>query len=179
MGAQLDVDGEDETLTVGDEGSEGDVDAELDFDYGATAVFVDWHVFGNSFHITVGAFQNNGEADLEATLVDNVVIDGQALAVDDLGPISGEVSLGDSVQPYVGIGWGRKFDGGLSLSVDVGVALLDPEVEFNATVNAGGTNGYNQAQLDAILRDMESDAEDELDDYELWPVLSIGLNYAF
>lgn len=178
MGAQLDVDDEDETLEVGDSGFEGDIDAELDFDYGASAVFVDWYIFKNSFHITFGAFQNNGEADLDATLVDNIVVDGQPLATDDLGPISGEVDLGDSLQPYLGIGWGRKFDGGLSLSIDLGVAVLDPEVEFNATALAG-TNGYTQAQLDAILSDLESDAEDELDDYELWPVVTIGLNYAF
>ena len=95
MGAQIDIEDEDETIEVGDSGGEGDVDAELDFDYGANAVFLDWHVFGGSFHVTFGAFQNNGEADLEAILVDDIIVDGQPLATTDLGPISGEISLGD------------------------------------------------------------------------------------
>ena len=180
MGARLDTDDEDETISVGDSGFEGDVDSELDFDFGAAALFFDWHVFGGGFHLTVGAFQNNGEADLNALLVDDVVINGVPLATDDLGPLSGELSLGDSLQPYVGIGWGRKTgNAGLSFSLDIGVALLDPEVSVDATVNGGGTNGYTQAQLDAILNDLESDADDDLDDYEYWPVVALGINYGF
>jgi hypothetical protein len=29
------------------------------------------------------------------------------------------------------------------------------------------------------LAEMESDADDELDDFDFWPVLAIGVNYAF
>jgi hypothetical protein len=57
--------------------------------------------------------------------------------------------------------------------------MLDTEVDFDATVNGGGTNGYDQAELDALLASLESDAEDDLDDYEFWPVFAIGVNYAF
>ena len=46
-------------------------------------------------------------------------------------------------------------------------------------LDASATGVVSQADVDAALRDMESDAEDELDDFEAWPVLSIGLNYAF
>lgn len=178
--AKIDIEGEDETVTVGDDGFEGDVDAELDFDYGATALFFDWHIFNGGFHLTAGMFKNNGAADFSGTLLSNIVIDGQALATDDLGPIGGEVSLGESYQPYLGIGWGRKAGGGggLSITVDVGVALLDPSVDLEATVLAG-TNGLTQAELDSRLRAMESDAEAELDEFELWPVLAVGVNYAF
>ena len=179
--AAIDVDGEDETVTVGDDGDEGDIDAELDFDYGTTAILVDWHVFSSGFRLTAGMLKNNGEADFDGVLQSDIVVGGDPLAVGDLvgGAIGGEVSLGDSYQPYVGIGWGRGAggDGGFSLSVDVGVALLDPSVDFEATV-AGGS-GLTQSELNAILRGIESDAEDELDDYELWPVLAIGVNYAF
>ena len=83
--------------------------------------------------------------------------------------------------PYVGIGWGRGAggEGGFSLTVDLGVAMLDPEIELEADVNPGGTNGLSQAELDSLLKEMEGDAEDELDDYELWPVFAVGVNYAF
>ena len=88
------------------------------------------------------------------------------------GPVGAEAAGGHQ-RP------GAGGDGGFSFSADLGVALLDPEVSFDAVVNAGGTNGYTQAELDAILVDLENDAEDELDDYELWPVAAIGINYAF
>jgi hypothetical protein len=49
LGAAIDIEGEEETVTVGDSGFEGDIDSELDFDYGATAVLLDWHAFDNKF----------------------------------------------------------------------------------------------------------------------------------
>lgn len=57
--------------------------------------------------------------------------------------------------------------------------MLDPDVDLEANVNTGGTNGLNQAELDSRLGELESDAEDDLDDFELWPVLAFGVNYAF
>jgi hypothetical protein len=180
-GAAIDIDSEDETVTVGDDGAEGDIDAELDFDYGANAVLVDWHAFNSNFRFTAGMMKNNGSADLTGVLQSDIVIDGVSLATDDLGDIGGDVSLGDSYQPYIGIGWGRGAggDGGFSFSADLGVAVLDPDVDLEAVVLPGGTNGYTQSELNAILVDLEKDAEDDLDDFELWPVLAIGVNYAF
>jgi len=179
---EIDIDDESETVTVGDDGFEGDIDAELDFDYGATAVLFDWHAFNNGFRFTAGMMKNNGAADLTGELLSGIVIDGQPLDPSDLvgGSIGGEVSLGDSYQPYIGIGWGRGAggDGGFSFSADLGVALLDTDVDFEADVIVGG-NFADQDALDASLRDLESDAEKELEDFELWPVLAIGVNYAF
>jgi len=182
-GAAVDIDSEDESVTVGDDGGEGDIDAELDFDYGANAVLVDWHAFNSNFRFTVGMMKNNGSADITGVLQSNIVVDGDDLAVDDLvdGAIGGDLDLGDSYQPYIGIGWGRGAggDGGFSFSADFGVAMLDPDVDFEATVAAGSPNGYTQAELDDILVGLEKDAEDDLDDLEFWPVLAFGVNYAF
>jgi len=180
--AEIDIDDESETVTVGDDGSEGDIDAELDFDYGATAVLFDWHAFDNGFRFTAGMMKNNGAADLTGELQSGIIIDGQALDPSDLvgGSVGGEVSLGDSYQPYIGIGWGRGAggDGGFSFSADLGLAMLDTDVDLEADVIAGG-NFADQDELEVSLRDLESDAEKELEDFELWPVLAIGVNYAF
>ena len=179
--SSIDLDDEDETLTVGDSGAEGDIDAELELDFGSNAVLVDWHVFNSGFRITAGMFKQTGEVDLSGTLQSDIVIDGELLAVNDLGEIGGEVKLSDSYQPYIGIGWGRIAGGkpGFTFTADIGVAMLDPEVDMSAQVNPGGDNGYTQQQLNDLLSDLEKDAEDELDDYELWPVLSLGFNYTF
>ena len=59
------------------------------------------------------------------------------------------------------------------------MTLLDPGVDFDATVNLGGASGLSQVELDFLLSEVESDAEDDLDDLEVWPVLAIGVNYAF
>lgn len=180
--AAIDLDDEDENVEVGDDGFETDIDAELDFDYGSNALLLDWHVTGGSFRLTAGMFRNTGAADITGTLVGSTVIDGQPLDVSDIaGDITGEVELAESYQPYVGIGWGRVAGGepGLSFSFDLGLALLDTEVDFEATVDPGGSNSLDQAQLDQLLRELEADAEDDLDDYEFWPVIALGINYAF
>lgn len=179
--SQVNIDDEDESVTVGDDGAEGDIDAELEFDFGSNAVVIDWHVFNGSFRVTAGMFKQTGAVDLSGNLQSDIVVDGQPLATDDLGEISGEVKLSDSYQPYLGIGWCRVAGGksGFSFTADIGVAMLDPEVELDADVNRGGTNGLRQGQLDQRLAELEGDAEDELDDLELWPVLSVGVNYTF
>ena len=55
----IDLDSENETIEVGDFGSTGDLDAELDFDFGATALLIDWYVFDGTFHLTGGLIRND------------------------------------------------------------------------------------------------------------------------
>jgi hypothetical protein len=57
--------------------------------------------------------------------------------------------------------------------------LLDPGVGFDATVDAGGANRLDQAEADILLAEIERDAEDDLDDLEVWPQwhLSLARNY--
>jgi hypothetical protein len=180
--SKVDITGESDSVSVGDSGSQADLDYDVDFDYGANALFIDWHVLGGGFRVSAGMFKNNGAAKGSAALQGAIVVDGQNLDPTDFnGDISAEVNLGDSYKPYIGVGWGRGAggDGGFSFSLDVGVALLDTSVDFNAAVNSGGANGLSQADLDSRLRSLEKDAESELDNFELWPVLALGVNYAF
>ena len=65
------------------------------------------------------------------------------------------------------------------MSVELGIALLDPSAEFEADVNVAGSNNLTQGELDDRIKAVEDDANDDLDDLEAWPVLSIGVNYAF
>ncbi len=178
----IDIDGRQESVEVGDQGSSANVDASLDLDFGATSLLFDWYVFDGTFHLTAGMMKNDSKLSFDGSLQGSIVIDGQPLDSSDIsGSISGNIGLGESFQPYFGIGWGRKagIEPGFSVSVELGVALLDPSANLNATVNSGGTNGLNQASLNDRLRDIENDVESEMSILEAWPVLSIGINYAF
>ena len=75
----VDIEGENETIEVGDSGSTGDLDAELDFDFGATALLIDWYVFDGTFHLTGGLVRNDSKLSFTGALQDGVVIDGEAL----------------------------------------------------------------------------------------------------
>ena len=178
----IDIDDQEETIEVGDEGATGDMDAVLGLDFGATALLFDWYIFDGSFHLTAGMMKNDSELSFTGALQDGIVVDGEPLDPSDInGDVSGEVSLGESFQPYVGIGWGRRAgdEGGLAFTAELGVALLDPSANLDAAVNVTGTNNLDQAELDDRIRGVEADAETELDEFEAWPVLTLGLNYNF
>jgi hypothetical protein len=174
----IDIEGENETYEVGDPGATADLDAELDLDFGATALLVDWYVFDGTFHLTGGLVRNDTKLSVSGTLQGSIVVDGNAL---DPSDINGDISLGESFQPYTGVGWGRKagIEPGHSVSVELGVALLDPSANLDADVNVAGSNSLTQAELDDRIKEIEDDANDDLSDLEAWPVLSIGVNYAF
>lgn len=174
----IDIEGEDETITVGDT-VEGDLDAELDLDFGSNAILIDWYVFNGSFHLTAGMLRHTGKVDLSAQLVGSVTFDtGDSIDPGDVSSgISGKIELADSYQPYVGIGWGRKAGGGagISITADIGVALLDPSASFEATA----TGALSQTEVNDRLRQMESDAESDLDGFEAWSIISLGVNFRF
>ena len=177
----IDIEDQNETITVGDT-VQGDLDTTLNFDYGATALFFDWYVFDGTFHLTAGMMKNNGKVAFSGVLQDTITLNGQTLSGDDIqGAIGGNISLGNSFQPYLGVGWGRKagYDPGFSLTVDLGVALLDPGVNLNAQISGSATSTKTQEQLDNDLRQLETDAESDLSQLEAFPIIALGLNYAF
>ena len=175
----VNIDDLNETITVGDAGSTGDIAATMSLDFGASSLLFDWYVFDGTFHLTAGMMKNNGKVAFSGALLSGITVDGLTLDPSDIsGDISGSISLGESYQPYLGIGWGRKADDnpGLSLSIEIGVALLDPKADLNAT--ASGT-GLSQTDLDIRINNAENDVNNDLALFEAWPVISIGLNYAF
>lgn len=178
----IDVDDQNETIEVGDAGATGDIDADLGLDFGATALLLDWYVFDGTFHLTAGFMRNDTKLSFSGTLLDSVTVDGEVLDPSDInGDISGDISLGETFLPYIGVGWGRKAGdgGGISVSFELGVAMLDPDADFDAEVNVSGSNSLDQAELERRLKGVEDDANDDLDEFEAWPVVSIGINYAF
>ena len=178
----IDIDDERETLQVGDDIDNAELDAVLGMDFGATALLIDWYVFDGSFHLTAGMVKNDTKLAFSGFLTGDITVDGEPISVDDIdGNITGNVSLGESFQPYLGVGWGRRAgdEGGFSFTAEIGVALLDSSVDLNAVVDPTGTNNLDQAELDSRIEGVEADAEAELDQFEAWPVLTLGLNYNF
>lgn len=176
----------DEEVVLDDAGNSATIDATMDLDFGATALLLDWYVFDGTFHVSAGMVKNDSKIDLQGVIRGNTVtFNGTPYNVSQDfadASITGTVSAGESFEPYLGIGWGRKADDdpGLSLSVEIGVVLMDPSVDLRGpTVSAANPNNISQAQLNADVDAAEQEANDDLSDLEAWPVLSIGLNYAF
>jgi hypothetical protein len=187
---------ENDTIDMEDEGNRAQVDAKLDLDFGSTALLIDWYPFDGTFHVTAGMMKNNSKATVTGNLVGGTAtIEGNtydiATAFANGGATSGTLSFGDSFEPYVGIGWGRKADDdpGLSLSFEVGVVMMDPKIDLvppdlqggsvTATDSLGNTVTVDTTQFNADFTEAEATANQDLEDFEMYPVISLGLNYAF
>ena len=159
-----------------------DIDAD-DADYKATielggyGVIFDYHPFGGKFRLSSGLLSNNTEVRGKATA-------NQPIQIGD-NPnnqlIGGEVDMvldaGGTV-PYIGIGWGSAASEGfpIGFGVDLGVIPMSPEVDVNII---GGNSAVILAQGNQVLDQEEAKIQDDLNEFELFPVLQFKASYRF
>jgi hypothetical protein len=121
-------------------------------------LLADWHPFAGIFHLTGGVMVNNNK--LEATGTDPATG----------GTVNATVTFNKTV-PYLGFGWsGNPKKTGFSFKSDIGVL-------FQGAPNASLTS--NNATLNANLGADQAALNDKLKNFKYYPVVSIGIGYAF
>jgi len=137
-------------------------------------LLADWHLFSGVTHLTAGAIYNNNEFNMTATPVGNYVFNGVSYPASTVGTASASVTF-NKVAPYLGLGWsGRASKTGFSFKSDIGVMYQgSPKAKLTAT------NPLGNAQLAADVAAAEAKMNTDLESYKLWPVISVGLGYAF
>jgi len=158
------------------DGETDGVNYDYDFEFESTSLLIDWHVFGGGFRLTTGALINDNEIFAQSD------ISGLTLEVGDtvftsaeVGRLEGDISF-DSYAPYLGLGWGRSITDGFSFVFDLGVVF-----QGGPTVNlqtVGGTLSDNSLLLDEVERE-EQELQDDANDFDVYPVVSLGLFYSF
>jgi len=152
------------------------VNYDYDFEFESTSLLIDWHVFGGGFRLTTGALINDNEIFAQSD------ISGLTLEVGDtvftsaeVGRLEGDISF-DSYAPYLGLGWGRSITDGFSFVFDLGVVFQgEPTVNLQTV---GGTLSDNSLLLDEVERE-EQELQDDANDFDVYPVVSLGLFYSF
>ena len=154
--------------------------AGIDYDFGlhlrSFSALVDWHIFDGPFRITGGVLPMNNEFDLEAFVNQNITIGDNIYTAAEAGTLSGRVDI-QGLAPYIGIGWGNPVGRGRRWGFysDIGVAFASaPDVVLRSNGTMAGDPTF---QID--LAKEERDIEDDLDDLEIYPVLSLGLYIRF
>jgi hypothetical protein len=166
------------------EASEIDYDADADLRTGTA--FLDWHPGGGSFRLTGGAVWNGNRIDGRSrpSASGTYDIGGVQVPVSVVERLDARANF-DPVAPYAGIGWGNPAASGrrAGLSLDLGVMFqgkadvrLTPEIPAGSPINS--VPGA-RAALDILLRREEQDLEDEAADYDLYPVVSLGVWFRF
>ena len=158
---------------------EGELVFDADLDWGAATALIDFYPFSGAFHLTAGLALNNNSIDLKGKPSGGVYnINGNDYSADELGSLKGEADWGGTA-PYVGIGWGRNVskDGHFSFNFDLGVMFTGkPDVSLSASCSASAPQC---AQLKDDLAKEEKDAEDELADADLLPIINFSVGYRF
>lgn len=138
-------------------------------------LLADWHLFNGVTHLTGGAIYNNNEFNMTATPVGSTyTFNGTAYPSSTVGTATATVTF-EKIAPYLGFGWsGRASKTGFSFKSDIGVLFQgSPKAKLTATGAAGSP--ALAADLTAAERKMNTD----LAGFNIWPVISIGLGYAF
>ena len=161
-------------------------------EYDATAdlrtaeALLDLHPGGGGFRLTGGLAYNGNKAHGSSLTPASGFYPIGDLQVPAalLGHLDGKIEF-DSLAPYAGLGWGNRFGAGnrLGFSFDLGV-LYQGKADVTLTPVFASTSPIPsipiaQAVLNAELRKEEADIEDDLADYQYYPVLSLGLTYRF
>ena len=124
------------------------------------AALADWHVFNGITHLTGGVIYNNNQFDVVST----------PTALVGTGTVLTTVTF-NKIAPYLGFGWsGRASKTGFTFRSDIGVMFQ------GAGTSAVTTTGSAQAlDKDAVKKDIDA----ELAKYKIYPVISVGIAYAF
>jgi hypothetical protein len=151
----------------------------------ATAL-LDYHPGGRGFRLSAGAIYNDTRIEGSSLPPSSGLYDigGVPVPVALVGTLDGKIDW-DPVVPYAGIGWGNAVGPGRSVrfALDLGAifqgkgkATLTPIIPANSPINT--TPGAREA-LQILLDREERDIEDDVADYTVYPVVSVGVSYRF
>lgn len=177
---------------------EDGIDYRAKLKFSSARLLADLKPFGGGFRISAGLYTGTPEVDLESRGGQDDYDIGDRTYTGDL-MLDGKVDIGGAA-PYLGIGWGGTTSGsGFGVSFDIGVLFASsPNASLDATGTAcdatatpgcdpNGPDGFNVNDLDdprAVQFQANKDAEiakleDDAKDYDLWPIIRLGLHYRF
>ncbi|HEY6516563.1 MAG TPA: hypothetical protein VIY50_10500 [Steroidobacteraceae bacterium] len=145
---------------------------------------LDWYVFSGSFHLTTGVAGNDTKLDVVGQPSQGTyTINGNTYSSSQVGSLTGQLKLGNSVSPYVGLGWGNPTgeDSRIHFLFDVGAIYGGtPSVTLTATCGGAAPAGSpicNQAQYG--LATEEAQLRHKADILRWYPMVSLGIGVRF
>lgn len=148
----------------GNVGDFGNAPVDVQLKLATVMALGDWYPTDGGLRITGGLAINQNKIDLNAA---SATINGKPGVA-----ATAEIKLGDSVSPYLGIGYATrpKDAKGFGFNFDLGVLFQNPTVHL--TLSGGGVT---QTDADAQLLKVKN----AVDAFKHTPVVGLGVNYAF
>lgn len=163
-----------------------DIEYDGDANLRTATALLDWHPGGRGFRLTGGLVYNATTLEGRSVPPPSGFYDigGVRVPVELVGTLDGEIDF-DPVVPYAGLGWGNALGagGGWSFSLDLGVIFqgqgdvtLTPVLPPGSPIlTVPGARELLQIQLERESREIEED----IADYDLYPVVALGVSYRF
>lgn len=172
------------------EEEEDGIDYDGDVDLSTIGLSADWHPFGGAFRVSGGAYLNGNEINALASGDGEYDIGSATYVSDPSDPVQVnlDAELGSGTVPFVAVGWGNspENESGLMFSFELGVLVTGtPSIDLTVSGSAQengvgpvidlGSDPTVQANVDEEIATLE----DDISDFELWPVLMLGVGYRF
>ncbi len=142
----------------------------------SVGAMLDWYPFDGGFRVSAGGRWNGNDIALSATPSNNVTIGGTTYTPAEIGRLTGTVEA-NPFAPVLTLGYGGDLSRGFTFGVEAGVMYQGaPEIK---NLQARGGLLENDPGLLGDLEDEEQRIENEVDAYQVWPVLQVMLMYRF
>ena len=143
-----------------------------------TGVLLDYYPFENNFRLSTGVYYNGNGFDgtIKSTKETKIEIGDKEYSLDELGSLDTKLVF-DKIAPYVGLGWGNDaHDKGWGFTFDLGV-MYHGEADVN--LEADIKNQALAQEINDATKREEVNSEDDLNDFQFYPVVMLGVNYSF
>jgi len=152
------------------------IDYDVDLALQTISLLANFHPFAGSFRLTAGVMINSNELKMTAKPSGlNYNIGGTDYLASDVGILKAAVTF-NKIAPYAGIGVGHSSSSGFGFNLDIGVLMQgEPSVDFKV---AGGILAGTEP-FDTDLAQEEANAEDDIKEFTMYPVIAAGINYRF
>jgi len=144
---------------------------------------LDWYVLAGGLRVTAGIYGGNTQVDVNGRPHDGTyTIDGTTYTAAQVGTLSGQLKFGNSVKPYVGLGWGNPFRGGpLTFTLDLGALYGGtPSVSLTAHCGVAAPPGSSACtQLQNSVAGERAQLASDVTVAKWYPVLNLGVSLRF
>ena len=137
-------------------------------------LLLDWHPWGQGFRVSAGGVINDNAIKLSADMKQTLELENTEYSVESL---DGSITFNRG-SLYLGIGYGNAAgtDGRWHFACDFGVMYHgEPEVNAHATAR----DPAQQANLDRDLQMETDNLQHDMKGFQYYPVIAVGVSYAF
>ncbi|MDO6385063.1 MULTISPECIES: hypothetical protein [Uliginosibacterium] len=159
--------------------TETDIDYDADAKLSTPRLLADVSV-GLGFRVTGGFYYSNSKVDLTGRPTNGTYnFNGTQYQASQIGSATGQVKSGNSLAPYLGVGYGSVSGAGIGFYADLGAYYMGSPT---STLNVSCGSALNAAQCSQLQSDVAAEKtkfDDKISKYKWYPVLSLGVTVGF